>query len=162
MSFTANSGTKAEVLPKGRSSTTNSGTKVAVLLGINRCGSFPLLSAPHCLSIIWTDIKRSDKIPGAPAWRWGEWIWLIGPSGLHRNSSQGLNISSIRVFDPVYLNYCILADLARRWRDSISLSHVQYRFYRIFHCYINWFRGLLWHSEKISILSVHFTETYSE
>ena len=32
-----------------RSSTTNSGTKVAVLLGMHRCGSFPLLSAPHSL-----------------------------------------------------------------------------------------------------------------
>ena len=37
------------VLPKGRSSTANSGTKVAVLLGMNRCGSFPLLSALHSL-----------------------------------------------------------------------------------------------------------------
>ena len=48
-SFTANSGTKAAILPKGRSSTANSGTYVAVLLGMNRCGSFPLLSAPHSL-----------------------------------------------------------------------------------------------------------------
>ena len=45
-SSTANSGIKAEVLPKGRSSNANSRTKVAVLLGMNRCGSFPLLSAP--------------------------------------------------------------------------------------------------------------------
>ena len=45
-SFTANSGTKAAVLPKGRYSTANSGTQAAVLLGMNRCGSFPLLSAP--------------------------------------------------------------------------------------------------------------------
>ena len=43
-SFTANSGTKAAVLPKGRSSTANSGNKVTVLLGMNRCDSFPLLS----------------------------------------------------------------------------------------------------------------------
>ena len=42
--FTAHSGTKAESLPKGRSSTVNSGTMVAVLLGMNRCGSFPLIS----------------------------------------------------------------------------------------------------------------------
>ena len=84
-SFTANSSTKTAVLPKGRSSTTNSGTKVAVSLGMNRCGSFPLLSAPPSLFSIWTDLKRSGRIPGAPAWRWGEWIWLTGPSGLHRN-----------------------------------------------------------------------------
>ena len=43
-SFTANIETKVAVLSKGRSSTANSGTKVAILLGINRCGSFPLLS----------------------------------------------------------------------------------------------------------------------
>ena len=49
VSFTANSGTKAAILPKGRSSIANSGTYVAVLLGMNRCGSFPLLSAHHSL-----------------------------------------------------------------------------------------------------------------
>ena len=92
--FTANSGTKAAVLPKGRSSTANSRTKVAVLLGMNRCGSFPLLSTPHSLFSIWTDLKWFEEIPGAPAWRWGDWIWLTGPSGLQRNSTQGLNIIS--------------------------------------------------------------------
>ena len=58
---------------------------------------------PHPISLysIWTDLKRSGKIPGAPAWRWGEWIWLIGHSGLHRVSPQGLNISSIRFFDQI-------------------------------------------------------------
>ena len=86
------------VLPKGRYYTTNSWTKVAVLLGMNRCGSFSLLSAPHSLFSIWTDLKRSGKNPGAPTSRWGKWIWLTGPSGLYRNSPQGLNISSIRVF----------------------------------------------------------------
>ena len=98
-SSTINSGTKAAVLLKGRSSTAHSGRKVAVLLGMNRCSSFRLLSASHCLFSIWTDLKRSEKIPGAPVWRWGEWIWLTGPSGLHRNSPQRLNISSISVFD---------------------------------------------------------------
>ena len=38
-------------------------------LGFNRCGSFPLLSAPHSLFSIWTDLKRSEKIPGAPTRR---------------------------------------------------------------------------------------------
>ena len=68
---------------------------------MDRCGSFPLLSAPHSLFSIWTDLKRSEKIPGAPAWRWGEWIWLTVPSRLHWNSPQGLNISYIRVFDQI-------------------------------------------------------------
>ena len=57
-SFTANSGTKAAILPKGRTSMVNSGTKVAVLLGMNRCDSFPLLSAPHSLFSIWTNLKN--------------------------------------------------------------------------------------------------------
>ena len=88
-SFTANWDTKVAILLKGRSSTTNSWTKVAVLLGMNRCSSFPLLSAPHSLFSIWTDLRWSEKIPGAPSWRWGEWIWLTGPSGLHWNSPKG-------------------------------------------------------------------------
>ena len=96
-----NSGTKAAVLLKGRSSTANSGTRAAVFLGIDGCSSFPLLSAPHSLFSIWTDLKRSEMIPGAPTWRWGEWIWLTGPSGLHLNSPQGLNIGFIRVFDQI-------------------------------------------------------------
>ena len=34
---------------EGRSSTVNSGNKAAILPGMNRCSSFPLLSAPHSL-----------------------------------------------------------------------------------------------------------------
>ena len=56
--FTVNSGTEAAVLPRSRYSNANSGTKVAVLLGMNRYGSFPLLSAPHSLFSFWTDLKR--------------------------------------------------------------------------------------------------------
>ena len=57
---------------------------------------------PHpSLFSIWTDLKRSGKIPGAPTRRWGEWIWLTGPSGLHRNLPKVLNISSIMVFDQI-------------------------------------------------------------
>ena len=63
-SFTVNSETKAAVLLKGKSSTANSGTQAAVLLGMDKSGSFPLLSAPHSLFRIWTDLKRSEKIPG--------------------------------------------------------------------------------------------------
>ena len=72
-----------------------------ILLGMYRCGNFPLLSAPHSLFSIWTNLKRSEKIPGAPTMRWGELICLTGFSRLHRNSPQGLNISSIRVFDQI-------------------------------------------------------------
>ena len=70
---------------EGRSSTTNSGTKADYLFSI------------------WTDLKRSEKIPGAPTWRWREWIWLTRPSGLHQNSPQGLNISSIWVSTITYI-----------------------------------------------------------
>ena len=80
------------------SSSANLGTKVAVLLGMNRCGSIPLLFASRSLCSIWTDLKRCEKIPWALPWRWVEWIWLTGPSELHWNSLQELNNSSIRVF----------------------------------------------------------------
>ena len=45
---------------QGRSSIANSGTYIAFLLGINRSGSFPLLSAPHSLFSIWSNIKRYE------------------------------------------------------------------------------------------------------
>ena len=64
--------------------------QVAVLPRMNRCGSFPLLSAPYYLFSIWTNLKWSENIPWAPTWSWGEWIWLTGPSKRHRNSTQGL------------------------------------------------------------------------
>ena len=87
--FTTNPGTEVAVLCKGRSSTANSGIKVAVLLGINIYGSFLLLLPHDSLFSIWTDLRRSGKITGEPTRRWGEWIWLTGSSGLHRNSPQG-------------------------------------------------------------------------
>ena len=65
---------------EGRSSTANSGTKAVVLPEIDRCGSFPLLSVPHSLFSIRTVLKISEKIPGAPTWRWGEEIWLTAHS----------------------------------------------------------------------------------
>ena len=91
-SFTENAETKFAVPSKSRYSCENSGTNIAVLLGINRCSSFPLLSAPHSLFSIWTGLKRSEKIPRALSWRWEEWIWLTGPSRFHRNST-GVKIS---------------------------------------------------------------------
>ena len=47
----------------------DSGTKVAVLLGMNRSGIVLLLSASHSLFSISTDLKRSEKMPGAPSWK---------------------------------------------------------------------------------------------
>ena len=96
-SFTANSGRKAEVLPKGRSFIANSGTTVVILLGMNRCGSFPLRSDPHSLFSIWTDLKRPGKDSRGPSVKvrrvdltnWTLRAW-------HRNSPQGLNIGQIR------------------------------------------------------------------
>ena len=63
---------------------------------MNRFGSFQLLSAPHHLFSFWTDLKKSEKSPEAPTWRWGECIWLIGPSGLYRNSRLGLEYHVVR------------------------------------------------------------------
>ena len=63
------------VLLKGMSSTANSRAQAAFLLMMDRYGSFPLLSVPSRFSI-WTYLKISEKILGAPAWRWREWIWL--------------------------------------------------------------------------------------
>ena len=84
---------------EGRFSTAISGTKAAVLPRRNRRGSFLLLSAPHSLFSIWTDLKWSGKIPGAPAWRWLDLTnWALRTS---RNSPQVQNISSIRVFDQI-------------------------------------------------------------
>ena len=101
-SFTANSVTKSAVLPKSRSPTENPGTKVAILPGkfvvvASRCFPHPSLS----LFSIWTDLKSSETIPGAPTWRRGEWICVTGPSRRHRKSPQGLNISSIKVFNRI-------------------------------------------------------------
>ena len=63
---------------------------------------FPVaFCTPLSLFNIWTNLKISEKIPGAPTRRWGEWIWLTGPTGLHWNSPQGLNISSIKIFDQI-------------------------------------------------------------
>ena len=62
----------------------------------SRCFRHPTLSLASEQTL-----KRSEKIPGAPTWSLGEWTWLAGPSGLHRNSPQALNISSIRVFDQI-------------------------------------------------------------
>ena len=43
---------------------TRSATKAAVLPGTNRCGSFLLLSVPHSLFSIWTDLKDLNRSQG--------------------------------------------------------------------------------------------------
>ena len=121
-SFTASAGTQAAALPKAGFPPQTQEPGLQFYQGFNRCGSFPLLSALHSLFSIWTDLKRFEKIPGAPSSRWGEWIWLTGPCGLHRNSPQRLIISvpsgflsrseilkSQLPFAPyhLYWNYCI-------------------------------------------------------
>ena len=94
-SFTASPGTQAAVLSvEGLSSQTQE-PRLQFYQGLNRGRSFPLLSPHHSLFSIWTDLKTSEQIPRHTTWRWGEWIWLTGPSGLNRNSQQELNISSI-------------------------------------------------------------------
>ena len=71
------------------------------LLGMQGCGSFPLLSS---LFSIWTDLNRSWKIlkdPRVSNMEVGRVDLPNWASGLHRNSPQRLNISSIRVFDQI-------------------------------------------------------------
>ena len=73
-------GTYASVLPKAGLPPQTQEPTLQFYQGLNKCGTFPLLSAPHSLFSISTDLKTSEKIPGAPTWRWGEWIWLTGNS----------------------------------------------------------------------------------
>ena len=106
--------TPAPILPKDRSSTANSETKIAVLLEMSRCGSFPLLSVLLFLFSIWSGLKRSENIPGAPAWRWARRIWLTGTSGRHR---RVFIISSISIFDQIRdteINYELLTEILIR------------------------------------------------
>ena len=86
---------------EGNSSTANSETKIAVLLVMNMCSSFLLLSTPSLsLSSEQTskDLKRSQGPQGGGGERE---FGITGPSGLHRYSPEGLNISCIRVFDHI-------------------------------------------------------------
>ena len=78
----------AAVLYKGRSSTTNSGTKVAVLLGMNRCGSFSLLSALQIVGVLkitlhsypWLEVDIGKIMcPLFCSWKYGNppLAWLL-------------------------------------------------------------------------------------
>ena len=61
------------------------------------CGSFPLLSAPHSVFSIWTDLKRS-RSTNLEVRRVD-----LGNLALRtrRNSPPGLNISSVRIFNQI-------------------------------------------------------------
>ena len=89
-------GPRLQFCPR-QASTANWGIKVVVLQGIiSRYFPHPTLSL-----VSEQTLKYLKTSQGALAWRLGEWIWLTEPSGLHRNLPQGLNISSIRVFDQI-------------------------------------------------------------
>ena len=129
-SFTANSSTKAAVLPKGKLR-----NQVAVLLRMNRCGSCPLLSSPHSLFSILIDLKRSEKIPGAPTCRSGEWIWLTRPFWLHRNSPKGLNINAVRVFDQIRdpeIPITLRPHISIMWTNQYTIQYSTTSIFRIF------------------------------
>ena len=124
--------------------------------GLNRCGSVPLLSAPHSLFSIWTDLKRYERIPGTPTWKGGEWIWLTGPSGLNRNSPQGLNISSIRVLTRSEIRKLQSHFAPLTKYRPIKMCHFvvsEINFYRHFFVYDAWImRNLLRLKEKHLLL----------
>ena len=84
--FCLSAGTYVALLPKAGLSPQTQEPRLQFQQELNVYGSFPLLSTPHSLFSIWTNLKISE-----------EWIWLTGPSRLHRNSPQGLNISCMRV-----------------------------------------------------------------
>ena len=50
--------------------------QAAVLPGMNRCSSFPLLFAPHSLFSIWTDLKRSERSRRVDL---ANWVLRISP-----------------------------------------------------------------------------------
>ena len=69
-------------------------TAVARDLGLpagRQAGHYTHAASKHSLPLfsIWRDLKISEKILRVPMWRWGVWIWLTGPSGLHRNHHSG-------------------------------------------------------------------------
>ena len=76
-------------------------TKAAVLSGMNTCGSFPLLYAPHSLFLSLASEQTLEHLRRSQGHQRGgeESGFVTGPFGLHLNSPQALNISSIKVFD---------------------------------------------------------------
>ena len=56
----ARTGTYAAVLPKADLPPHARELRLLVYQGVDRCGSFPLLSAPHSLFSIWTDLQISQ------------------------------------------------------------------------------------------------------
>ena len=109
-SFTANAGTRVAILSKGNSSTANPETKVAVSLGINRCCSFPFLSAPHSLFSVWTDIKRSEKVPRAPTWGKESGFGQLRPPDfieIHHGGWISVSSGFLARSDYIYICVCV-------------------------------------------------------
>ena len=63
-SYTASAGTYTAVLPKADLPLQTQEPRLQFYQGLNRCGSFPLLSASHSLFSIWIDLKRSEWSQG--------------------------------------------------------------------------------------------------
>ena len=58
------------------------------------------------------DLKRSQ---GHQTWRWGEWIWLTGPSGLHRNSPYYWHFMNFIAL-PIYRLLTLLSATKERFK----------------------------------------------
>ena len=89
-------------LPKAGLSPQTQETRLPFYQGLNRCGSFPLPSAPHSLFRIWKDLKRSVKIPRGTnvevmSVDLANWALRTSP----KFSTPGKNISSIMVFHQI-------------------------------------------------------------
>ena len=114
-SFTASVGcTSAE----GRSSSTSSGN----WLQFTRDWTGEVVSRcfPHLILSLVSEQTLKDQKRSQGHQRGVERNLLTGPSGLHRNSSQGLNISSIRVFDQIR-DPEILITLRTLWINNIQI-----------------------------------------
>ena len=93
---------RQSVLPKGRSFTARQESRLKFCRRqVFHCKFRNQACSFTTLSLASEQTLKDLDIPGASTWRWGERIWLTGPSGLHRNSPRVLNISSIRVFDQI-------------------------------------------------------------
>ena len=87
---------------KGRCSIANSWNRGCSFTRDEQVRQLPSLCFPHTtLSLASEQTLKIRKDPRGPSMEVRGVDWLTGSSGLHRNSPQGLNISSIRGFDQI-------------------------------------------------------------
>ena len=96
------------------------------LLRMNRCGSFPFLSASHSLSLASDQTLKGLKRSQSTSLEMVR-VDLAEPCGLHRNSPQGLNISSI-IYIYIYIYIYIHIHICAFYIDvsmKLNIGEVQ-------------------------------------